>query len=308
MSKKYLDDTGLAYFWGKIKALFLKGNAGGVFYGTCSTAAATTAKVVVCDAFTSDELVAGATVWVKFSDTNSGAVGSLTLNVNNTGAKNIKYINNGSRGNLTSAGYLKAGPVYPFTYDGTYWVCAFNYNTTYSSMTDAEYQAGTSTSSRLITPARLKAAILYHAPVQSVNGQTGAVTLTIPSATSQLTNDSDFLVASVIDDYLTPKVYAADATTQAVIAQVTGGTPEIRTPSSFSSLLMLMLSLNPRVMIAWMNGTELEMSRIGVSINTSNNVVILYLRGRTSIATGVMGVDSSWTVASNPPAVEIERW
>ena len=36
--------------------------------------------------------------------------------------------------------------------------------TDYSGMTDAEYQAGTSTANRLITPARLKAAILYYSP------------------------------------------------------------------------------------------------------------------------------------------------
>lgn len=308
MSKKYLDDTGLAYFWGKLKEKFLNGNAGGVFYGTCSTAAGTTAKVVDCTAFTSADLVAGAIISVRFSATNSGAVASLTLNVNGTGAKNIKYINNGTLGNLSSAGYLKANTTYFFVYDGTYWVAMFNYNTTYSAMSEAEALAGTATTARTITAARLKQAIEKHAPVTSVNGQTGAVTLTIPSATSQLTNDSDFLVAGLIDDYLTPKVYAADATSQAIIATMFGGTPIIRVPNSYPSLLALLYDLNPRVMIAWMNGTELELSRIGVSANTSNNEVTLYLRGRTSTATGIFGVDSSWTVTPNPSVVEIERW
>jgi hypothetical protein len=104
----------------------------------------------------------------------------------------------------------------------------------------------------------------------------------------------------MIDDYLTPKVYAADATSQAIVAAAFGGTPTIRVPNSYPSLLALPYDLDPRVMIAWMNGTELELSRIGVSVNTSNNEVTLYLRGRTSTATGIFGVDSSWTVTPNP--------
>lgn len=81
-------------------------------YGTCSTAAATVAKTVDLTGFT---LAAGAVVIVKFTITNTGAVGSLTLNVNNTGAKSIKY----KGGNLPSAGTLAANKVYEFIYDGT---------------------------------------------------------------------------------------------------------------------------------------------------------------------------------------------
>ena len=156
----------------------LKGNAGGLFYGTCATAAATVAKVVECADFASDNLKAGAIIVVSFSATNSGAVASLTMNVNGTGAKPIKYINNGTLGNLSSAGYLKAGTEYPFYYDGTNWVVWFNSNTTYSALTEADMHTGTATTARTITAARLKQAVQYHAPVTSVNGQTGAVTVT----------------------------------------------------------------------------------------------------------------------------------
>ena len=106
----------------------LSGNSGGVFYGTCSTAAGTVAKVVECADFTADNLKAGAIIIVTFTATNSGAVANLTMNVNSTGAKPIKYINNGTLGNLTSAGYIKAGTEYPFYYDGANWVCWFNCN------------------------------------------------------------------------------------------------------------------------------------------------------------------------------------
>lgn len=163
MAQQYLDKTGLSYFWNKIKSKFLMGNSGGVFYGTCSTAAGTVAKVVECADFTADNLKAGTIIIVTFTATNSGAVANLTMNVNSTGAKHIKYINNGSLGNLSSAGYLKAGVEYPFYYDGTNWVCWFNVNTTYSALSEADMKAGTATASRLITAARLKEAVEYFA-------------------------------------------------------------------------------------------------------------------------------------------------
>lgn len=302
MSKQYLDKAGLTYLWGKIKSKFLMGNSGGVFYGTCSTAAGTVAKVVDCADFTADNLKAGAIIIVTFTATNSGAVANLTMNVNSTGAKPIKYINNGTLGNLSSAGYLKANTEYPFYYDGTNWVVWFNYNTTYSALSEVDMKTGTATASRLITAQRLKQAVEYHAPVKSVNGQTGAVTINVPTLTSQLTNDSNFLTDgdfdTRFDDRLsTPTFYATDATSQAVMSLFGGGTPAIKVPSDYTSLSMLMFgAIEPRIWFAWMNGIELELARMAISVNTRTSAVTLYLRGRTSIATGIMGVDSSWTV------------
>lgn len=174
---------------------FINGNTGGLFYGTCSTVAGTVAKVVECADFTSDNLKAGAIIIVTFTATNSGRVDSLTMNVNSTGAKPIKYINNGTLGNLTSAGYLKANTEYPFYYDGANWVAWFNQNTTYSAMPENEMQTGTSTSAKLITAQRLKQAVQYHAPVTSVNEQTGDVTISVPTKTSDLTNDAGYLTS-----------------------------------------------------------------------------------------------------------------
>ena len=308
MAKKYLDYNGLSYLWGKIKSKFLMGNSGGVFYGTCSTAAGTVAKVVECDDFTSDNLKAGAIIIVTFTATNSGAVGSLTLNVNSTGAKHIKYINNGTLGNLSSAGYLKANVEYPFYYDGTNWVCWFNVNSTYSALSEADMKAGTATASRLISAARLKQAVEYHAPVTSVNGSTGDVTVTVPIATSDLENDGDgvspFVTYSgmTAEGYVTadtlaiPTFRAADATSKAVLQQAFGVVADIVVPSSYTQQVQLLYDLEPRKWFAWMNGAELEFARLSVSVNTGTSAVTLYLRGRTSIATGIMGVDSSWTI------------
>ena len=101
-----------------------------VWYATCSTEAATVEKVAtITPTTTVFTLKAGATVNVTFTNTNSGAVGSITLNVNSTGAKNIKYINGTSAANIPDKGYIVGGRTYQFVYDGTYWVIQnLNYN------------------------------------------------------------------------------------------------------------------------------------------------------------------------------------
>lgn len=92
-------------------------------FGVCSTAAATAAKTVILNNNKKFVLTEGAVVYVKFTVANSAAVGSITLNVNGTGAKNIKYIN---QANIPGAGYLRANQTIMFMYDGTYWIYMSN--------------------------------------------------------------------------------------------------------------------------------------------------------------------------------------
>lgn len=100
-------------------------------YGSCSTAAATVAKVVACTGF---KLVTGAEITVKFTVTNTAA--NPTLNVNSTGAKAIYY-----RGAAIAAGNLAANRTYTFRYNGTQYELVGDINTdnntTYSAMTGA---------------------------------------------------------------------------------------------------------------------------------------------------------------------------
>ncbi len=102
------------------------------WYATCSTAAGTVAKVATIDPVTSDFttsiLKPGTVVFVKFTTTNSGAVGDLTLNINGTGAKPIKQIRNGTIQTIPGAGYIAANSTYQFTYDGTNWLYTGNYD------------------------------------------------------------------------------------------------------------------------------------------------------------------------------------
>lgn len=101
-------------------------------YGECSTAASTAAKVVdikVDNGTTGSNmpfvLEKGVIVLVRFTVTNTAAVANLTLSVNGTTAKGIKYRN----ANLAAAEDLAANRTYMFTYDGTYWQFIGDFNT-----------------------------------------------------------------------------------------------------------------------------------------------------------------------------------
>ena len=111
------------------------GSANIIHFGSCSTAAGTAAKVVSCTGFV---LASGSRITVKFTTTNTAT--NPTLNVNSTGAKAIMY-----RGTAISAGYLAAGRVYTFVYDGTNYELVGDINTD----TNTTYNTGTATTAGL---------------------------------------------------------------------------------------------------------------------------------------------------------------
>lgn len=82
----------------------------GLAYGVCSTAAATVAKTVSISNFT---LVTGARVAVTFT---YSVPGNATLNVNSTGAKNIRWL-----GSNVFGGIIQAKDTVEMVYDGSYW-------------------------------------------------------------------------------------------------------------------------------------------------------------------------------------------
>ena len=176
-------------------------------YGECTTAAETAAKTVSISGVT--ELVEGLTIYVRFTYANG--VASPTLQVNSLTAKAIKRYGT-TAPSTSAASSWNAGAVVSLTYDGTYWMLNDWINTTYSAMTEAEMQTGTATTARNLTVARLKAAVKYHAPVTSVNGSTGAVTVTVPTAVSALTNDSGYQTASQVQTAIQNYVNSLDAT------------------------------------------------------------------------------------------------
>ena len=169
----------------------------GIYYGTCTTAAATAAKVATLDNSDGFSLVKGVTVAIKFAHYNK--IANPTLNVDGSGAKSIKRY--GTTAPSTSAtSSWNDNSVLILVYDGTYWQLTNWLNTTYSAMSVAEYEAGTSGTARLISPVNLKNAIQHwatgEANVQSDWNQTDSSAddyiknkPSIPSGVSPYTND-----------------------------------------------------------------------------------------------------------------------
>lgn len=143
-------------------------------FGTCSTAAATTAKEVSCADFA---LVSGATVLVKFTNKNSAA--SPTLNVNSTGAKNIYY--RGAALTASSIYNWGAGDFVEFYYDGTQWNLlnvSNSDNNTYPSAYCAT-AAGTAAKTASCTNYVATANTYLHVLVVYANSSAGAITLNV---------------------------------------------------------------------------------------------------------------------------------
>lgn len=119
-------------------------------YGTCSTAAATAAKVITLTD-TSFQLVTGVIICVKFTTTNTA--NNPTFNVNNTGAKSVWY--NTALITTSNNGYAgTANRPMLYMYDGTQWVFigqAYDANTTYTNMTQTEATTGIATTARSIS-------------------------------------------------------------------------------------------------------------------------------------------------------------
>lgn len=88
----------------------------GLLYGTCSTAAGTKDKVVSCAGF---ELETGATIAVYFSYGNT-STDTLTLNVNNTGAKDIYGVNRSGNTDRMDGAWEQT-EIKIFLYDGNVW-------------------------------------------------------------------------------------------------------------------------------------------------------------------------------------------
>ena len=88
----------------------------------------------------------GASVYIKFTNTNSAAVANLTLNVSNTGAKPIKRY---GTTNITAASAIYAGMVVHFIYDGTNWLWVNQMDTDGDTYDRERYNANITVSSEI---------------------------------------------------------------------------------------------------------------------------------------------------------------
>ncbi|MCM1234101.1 MAG: hypothetical protein NC489_28700 [Ruminococcus flavefaciens] len=160
-----------------IDGVSFNGSAAIHHYGTCSTAAATAAKVVALTGFS---LVTGAVVRVKFTVTNTAA--NPTLNVNSTGAKAIYY-----RGSAIAAGTLAANRTYEFVYNGTQYELVGDVdtdtNTTYTAATATPLVAGTAA---VGTSAKYAREDHVHPAQTTITGNAGSATKLTTARTFQV--------------------------------------------------------------------------------------------------------------------------
>ena len=108
-----------------------------MLYGTCSTAAGTTAKVVICSDIPS-ALYAGLTITVKFSTANT--VLAPTLNLTSNGSTSIGtkaiWVDNAVT-STSNCLFWNTNAVITFTYDGTQWIVVDQPSSYYATCTTA---------------------------------------------------------------------------------------------------------------------------------------------------------------------------
>lgn len=118
----------------------------GIFCGTCSTSADTTAKVVTLDDATGFTLTDGVRLAVTFTSGNTAT--SPTLNVNNLGAKGVGIYANNNSVITSNAAFTSWGgkETVLFTYNGTRWIYNTSGSALYKAYTNANNYQGTVTS------------------------------------------------------------------------------------------------------------------------------------------------------------------
>lgn len=124
------------------------GNNRKSFYGTCSTEAGTSAKVVTLSDTNGWELRAGTIVGVKFSNSNTAS--NVTLNVNSSGAKSI-YYNTGTYTGTSNAVCGVANRTNFYMYNGSQWVFLNNGLVETDTFTSARSDTAGGTSAKVAT-------------------------------------------------------------------------------------------------------------------------------------------------------------
>ena len=162
--------------WNKIARIADIDTKPNSYWGTCTTAADTAAKVVTVASAQNFKLIPGAMITFKAPNTNTAQ--NPTINVNSTGAKPVFY-NSAvvTTSNLNKAG--QNGRPATYVYDGTNWVWiswSTDDNTTYSTMSVSEGTTGTATNARTVRADYLKQIIEHYIP--DIVDMTGATSST----------------------------------------------------------------------------------------------------------------------------------
>lgn len=204
----------------KITAGGTTGLIGSSLYGTCTTAAATSAKVATLADF--DALVTGVTVHIKFTYSNTAS--NATLKVGSTDAKDLCRYGTTRVGTTEKASW-KAGSIVSFTYDGTSWVMNDYIEDTND---DTKNTAGSTDSSSKL--------FLVGATSQAASPQTYSQDTAYVGTDGHLYSDSKQVVNLSGSQALTNKTYngysLAGACAKAVDSSISVGSSSTNLPTS----------------------------------------------------------------------------
>ena len=173
------------------------------YYGYCETAAGTAAKTVSISGF---KLYTGAMVIVKFKNRNSAS--NPTLNVNGTGAKALYQYGTTRMSTTDASTGWYAGAVMCLVYDGTGWVRAYMYNTTYNLANNTLGNGGFTADSAIY-----RYQLLFHIDRETVTPLTNA---------DNDTGTSKTMLTNVEFDPLQP-IYYYNATTAVLAGELVAG-------------------------------------------------------------------------------------
>lgn len=116
-----------------------------------------------------------------------------------------------------------------------------------------------------------------------------------PIANSAVSTGLSTLRAEMYD--IQPIIRACDATAQAALEQMSGGSVSLVVPIDIDNAEGL-VAYAANCYLLWTNGTKLDSGKLLTEIDMTNNAITMYARGKSSMVSGVMGVDTSWTVTS----------
>lgn len=91
---------------------------------------------------------------------------------------------------------------------------------------------------------------------------------------------------------------AADQIAQALAQQLVGSayTVGIMGPDDLVSGAGRRWFMRSAVMLVWASGTTVEGARLQFAMNLQTQAVTVYAKGHSSMASGVLGIDTSWTI------------
>jgi len=99
------------------------------------------------------------------------------------------------------------------------------------------------------------------------------------------------------------KLIAADETSRAIALRLGGSedVPIMQPVDLYDPSTGARLFMRDAMMLVWLNGTVVEGARLqfyGV-LNGTNVIPHVYAKGNGSTASGILGVDTSWTIAAS---------